>query len=301
MAMDELTLTDPDGVEIFFRRWRPEAPARAIVLVLHGASEHSGRYQRFAEVLNAEGCLVYADDHRGHGRTGQSYGVGATGPRGSEGMLDAIRAVHLRALADDGGLPVVVFGHSMGSVLTQVYAQRYGAELAGFVLSGSMAPSPELDEMITGIRAAVDGGMGDEPVDILGGFNAAFEPARTEYDWLSRDESEVDAYIADAFCGGDNPLTFGYALAVLELLRQGSDPAGISAIPTGLPVLLITGEADPVSAGGELVRGLEAAYRDGGLSVESQYYADARHEVLNETNRDEVTADVVTWLRSLLS
>jgi alpha-beta hydrolase superfamily lysophospholipase len=162
-----------------------------------------------------------------------------------------------------------------------------------------MAPTPDLGEMVAGLQAAVDGGMGDQPLDMLGGFNAAFEPARTDFDWLSRDEHEVDAYLADPFCGAGNPLTFGYALGLLELLQRGSDPEAIGKIPSGLPVLLITGAADPVSGGGELVRGLEAAYRDAGLSVESHYYPEARHELLNETNRDEVVGDVTTWMSTL--
>ena len=231
--MDELTLTDPDGVDIFYRRWIPTGSPRAIVLVLHGASEHSGRYRRFAEALRAEGYAVYADDHRGHGRTGGGHGVGTQGPRGSDGVLDAIAAVHRQAVADNGNVPVVVFGHSMGSVLTQVYAQLHGAELAGFVLCGSMGPIPELGDMITGMQAAVDAGMGDQPMDALGSFNAAFEPARTEFDWLSRDEAEVDAYLADPFCGAANPLTYGFVLGTLELLQQGSDQAAIGTIPDG--------------------------------------------------------------------
>lgn len=294
--MDELTLTDPDGVEIFYRRWLPADPPRAVVLVLHGASEHSGRYRRFAEVLSGAGYAVYADDHRGHGRTGREHGIGAAGPRSFDGVLDAIAAVHRQAAGDNPDVPVVVFGHSMGSVFTQVYAQQHGAELAGFVLCGSMGPSPELGEILAGLQMAVDGGMGDQPLDMLGGFNAPFEPARTEFDWLSRDDDEVDAYLADPFCGAGNPLTYDYALGVLGLLQRGSDGGAISTIPSDVAVLLITGTADPVSGGGELVRVLEAAYRDAGLAVESHYYPDARHELLNETNRAEVDQDVLTWL-----
>jgi alpha-beta hydrolase superfamily lysophospholipase len=294
--MDELTLVDPDGIEIFYRRWLPDGPRRAIVLVLHGASEHSGRYRRFAEALAAEGYAVYADDHRGHGRTGRTHGVGVPGPRGFDGVLDAIAAVQRQALADCGELPVVVFGHSMGSVLTQAYVQRHGTELSGIVLCGSMGPSPELGQMVAGLQMAVDAGMGDQPIDALGPMNAAFEPARTEFDWLSRDDAEVDAYLADPFCGVGNPLTYGFVFGTAGLLQAASEPSAIATIPSDVAVLLITGTADPVSNGGELVRVLETAYRGAGLTVESHYYPDARHELLNETNRDEVQQDVVRWL-----
>ena len=297
--MDELTLRDPDGVDIFYRRWLPAGTPTAIVLVLHGASEHSGRYARFAEVLTGAGYAVYADDHRGHGVTGKGHGVGLPGPRGFDGVLDAIQAVHERAVADLGALPVIVFGHSMGSVFTQIYAQQHGGELAAFALCGSLAASPELGEMIAGLQMAVDGGMGDQPLDMLGGFNASFEPARTPFDWLSRDEAEVDAYLADEFCGSNNPLSFGYTLGLLQLVQRGSDPEAIAAIPAGMPVLLVTGMADPVSSGGELVHGLEDRYRAAGLTVESHYYPEARHELLNETNRADVDADIVHWLATV--
>lgn len=298
--MDEATLVDPDGVEVFYRRWLPAGDPTALVLVLHGASEHSGRYRRFGELLAANGYAVYADDHRGFGHTAASTGAGLAGPRGFDGVLGSVEAVHRRALADLGEVPVVVFGHSMGSVFTQVYVQDHGHELAGFALSGSLGPAPELTEMIAGLQAAVDGGMGDSPLDMLGGFNAGFEPARTTYDWLSRDEAEVDAYIADPMAGDDAPMSFGYTLGMLELLQRGSDPDGIARIPRGLPVLFITGLADPVSNGGETVRTLEAAYRAAGLAVTAHYYPDARHELLNETNRDEVDRDVLAWLAGVV-
>jgi alpha-beta hydrolase superfamily lysophospholipase len=298
--VDELTVTDGDGVEVFYRRWLPEGTPRSIVLILHGASEHSGRYARFAEALTATGAAVYADDHRGHGRTGQGQGVGLAGPRGFDGVLDSIAAVQRRAVADVGDLPLVVFGHSMGSAITQVYAQVHADELAGFVLCGSMAPSADNAEMIAGLKMAVDAGMGDQPIDLLGTFNADFEPARTPFDWLSRDDAEVDKYLADPLCGAGNPLTYGYVMGVLGLLERGSDPEAIAAFPAGLPVLLITGEKDPVSQGGALLGQLEAKYRDAGLVVTSHLYPGARHELLNETNRDEVTADVLAWLDAVV-
>lgn len=296
--MDEATLVDADGVEIFYRRWLPAGDPKAVVLVLHGASEHSGRYRRFGELLAANGYAAYADDHRGFGRTAVSTGAGLAGPGGFDGVLGSVSAVHRQASADVGDVPVVVFGHSMGSVFTQVYAQDH--ELAGFVLCGSFGPTPELNEMLAGLQGAVDAGMGDEPIDLLGGFNAAFEPARTTYDWLSRDPAEVDAYIADPMAGDDAPMTFGYALGLLGLLQRGSDAGGVARIPTGLPVLLITGMADPVSNGGESVRTLETMYRTAGLTVTAHYYPEARHELLNETNRDEVDRDVLAWLAGVV-
>ncbi len=299
MRVDEQTFTDPDGVEVFERRWLPDGEPSGIVVVLHGMSEHSGRYERFAAALVDDGLAVVALDHRGHGRTAESTGVGRTGPGGFDGLIGSVRAVHERAVTDLGDLPVVLFGHSMGSMILQAYVQRHH-DFAGFVLSGSSGPSPQLAEMASGLAAMVEAGAGDEPLDALAAFNEPFQPARTPYDWLSRDEAEVDAYIADPYCGDDHPMTTGFVAGLLGLLERVSHPAAWSEIDEGTPVLLVTGESDPVSEGGETVRALETAYREAGLDVTAHYYPDARHEVLNETNRDQVTDDIRTWIRTVL-
>jgi alpha-beta hydrolase superfamily lysophospholipase len=185
----------------------------------------------------------------------------------------------------------------MGSFLAQAYIQRHGDGLAGVVLSGSSGGLAELDATIEGLQAFVDAGSGDEPVPILGPLNARFEPARTPFDWLSRDEAEVDAYLADPMTGDDAPLTFGF---VLDMMRTGAhmwDPANEKRIPTTLAVLLITGEEDPVSEGAKTVRELEARYlANGSKDVTGRYYPGARHELLNETNRDAVQDDVAAWM-----
>jgi alpha-beta hydrolase superfamily lysophospholipase len=149
---------------------------------------------------------------------------------------------------------------------------------------------------MAGMRAAIDAGMADEPLDALAGYNASDELTRTSYDWLSRDEDEVDKYIADPLCGDDNPLTYGYVAVLLETIADVMEPHAIARIPNGMPVLLLTGDRDPVSENGAQVRELERRLRDQGLDVTARYYAGARHEVLNETNRDEVHRDLVEWL-----
>ena len=299
MRTDESHYTDPDGVDVFYRRWLPDAEPRGIVLVLHGMSEHSGRYGRFAEALVDDGFAVYADDHRGFGRTAATTGMGVTGPNGFDGVLGSIRSLHEQAVDDLGDLPVIVFGHSMGSMFVQAYVQRY-TDVAGFVLSGTAGPAPELAEMAQGMQAMVDAGAGDEPVDALGSFNEPFQPTRTAYDWLSRDETEVDKYVADPMCGDGNPVTAGFLAGMLALLHDATQADAIGRIPAGTPVLLVTGGADPVSNGGESARVLEAMYRDAGLDVTAHYYPDARHEILNEINRDEVTADIRQWLARVI-
>jgi alpha-beta hydrolase superfamily lysophospholipase len=294
--MDELTFVDPDGVEVFYRRWTPDSEARAVVLFVHGASEHSARYGRVAEVLTGEGYAVYAPDLRGHGRTSGSTGPGRIGPRGMQGVLDDIGELGARARADCADRPIVLFGHSMGSLVVQAFVEQRGEDVTAYVLSGTMGPMEGVSELADGIRQAVDAGMADDPLDLLGGFNAAFEPARTTYDWLSRVPDEVDKYIADPLCGDDLPLTYGFVAEMLETIASVMEPAGIARVPKHLPVLLLTGDADPVSNGSVQVRELEKHLRDAGLDVTAKYYAGARHEVLNETNRDEVHADLVAWI-----
>ena len=297
--MDEFTFEGTDGVEVFARRWAPEGAPRAAVVVVHGLSEHSGRYTRFADALTRAGFVVYAEDHRGHGRTAASTGVGRAGARGMDGVIDDLHQLAGIA-ATDGDLPVVLFGHSMGALLAQVYAERHGDELAALVLSGSAGANDDLGEMATMIRGAVDAGMGDDPLPTLAAMNEGFEPARTPYDWLSRDPAEVDAYVVDPMCGDDAPPTFGFIAALMDIGIDAMQPAAIAKIPVRLPILLVTGERDVASNDGAHVRELEARMRAAGLDVDARYYADARHELLNETNRDDVTADILGWLDARL-
>ncbi len=300
--MDELSFTDRDGVEVFYRRWSC-ASSKVTVVIAHGASEHSGRYERFARFLNSVGAHVYAIDHRGHGLTAASTGPGRLGPRGMEGVLDDLGEVLARARAETG-LPVVLFGHSMGALLTQAFVERPDAApdrsgLIGYALSGCPGPLDGIDEMVAGIEAAVAAGMGEEPVDMLGPFNEAFEPARTASDWLSRDPDEVDRYLADPMCGAGMPLTYAYVAGMLAIVRDAISDFGLAQTPDTLPVLLLTGMMDPTSGMAAQVRVLEQGLRATGLTVTAHYYPDARHEVLNEINRDEVYADVAQWLGEL--
>src|SRR3954454_17817051 len=174
-STDTDTFVDRDGVTITFRRWLPSGAARAIVQIAHGASEHSEPYARFASFLKTRGYAVFAEDHRGHGLTAASTGVGRGGPRGWEGMVDDLQTVNELARKEVGDLPVVLFGHSMGSFLAQRFIQRYGDELAGVVLSGSSGGLAGLAETV----AALETMPQDDPAPIFGPLNAGFEPART--------------------------------------------------------------------------------------------------------------------------
>ena len=256
--------------------------ARGVVQVAHGLAEHAARYDRLAGALNAAGYLVYANDHRGHGGSIATV-PGDFGAAGFDGLIADVAAYGAKLASEHPGVPLFLVAHSMGSFAAQSVLLEHSTQYAGVVLSGSTA----LDVLAASLASA-EGPPG------LEAFNLGFEH-RTGYEWLSRDEAEVDLYVADPLCGFDLPdeavpALFGAAGTL-------ADPAELARIRPDLPVLIVSGEADPLSGQGQLVELLGQRYREAGLDdVTVKVYQDARHEIFNETNRDEITADVIAWL-----
>jgi alpha-beta hydrolase superfamily lysophospholipase len=292
--MEERTFMDAHGVEIFTRWWPVDAP-RGVVLISHGASEHCGRYDRFARALNAAGFAAVALDHRGHGHTAPSVPRGVMGPGGGMAVVDDIHELRTAARSEFGSdVPVFLFGHSLGTLIALAYLDHHAAGIAGSVLCGLPADldgAAALGELLQGLA---DAGLRDEPAADLLSFNEPFEPARTPYDWLSRDAVEVDKYIADPMCGDDNRLTYGYLLDLFGVVAPAYEHL---AAMVG-PVLVIAGDRDPTGGMGAYPTALAGAFQAAGIDAQVTLYADARHELLNETNRDEVTADIIGWLHS---
>jgi alpha-beta hydrolase superfamily lysophospholipase len=198
------------------------------------------------------------------------------------GLLSA----HIRA--EHPGLPLILLGHSMGSFAVQQYLFDHSDGADGVVLTGTAA--------IDLLEGALDL---DQPID-LSAFNAPFAPARTDYDWLSRDEAIVDAYVADPRCGFG--IDTGSGKAMFTGARRGADPDQVAAIRSDLPLYIAVGEADPVNGGLTLLTPLADRYRAAGLAdVTVRTYPDARHEILNETNRDEIIAELVGWIDRVLA
>jgi alpha-beta hydrolase superfamily lysophospholipase len=291
-----------DGSRVRYRRWLPDGDVRATVQLVHGASEHSGRYGRLAAALTAQGFGVWAMDLRGHGRTAESTGIGRYGGGlGVDTVLEDVDGLHLVIADEHPGVPRVLLGHSMGSVIALASAERNGADLAGLVLSGPIGVAPQLADTVTALEEAVAAGAADNALDALGAFNEKFEPARTRYDWLSRDDAEVDKYVADPLSGDEMPLTVAYASGVFALAVRAATPEAVAQLPDGLPVLLLSGQLDPVGGtDAAQVTALAQLFTERGLPVEQHVYPEARHEVFNETNRDEVVGDLVTWLEARL-
>jgi alpha-beta hydrolase superfamily lysophospholipase len=277
-----------DGLRVVYDRWPATRRANAVVQIAHGLGEHALRYAVVARFLNDAGFHVYANDHRGHGRSApspDSYGdFGAPGWNGV--VADAVQLTNL-IQAREGALPVVLLGHSMGSFMAQAYLVSHSELICGCVLSGSAAP----DLIAHLIEQVGDGG--------LESLNAPFEPARTPFDWLSRDPAEVDAYVADPHCGFNlNDRSRESAKAAWE---QTITPTALARIRPELPIYILAGDADPVNHDLEYLKPVAARYRAAGLEdVSEKYYPAGRHEMLNETNRDEVLRDLLAWLRRFI-
>jgi len=291
-----------DGLKILVSAWMPSAPARAIVLLAHGAAEHGQRYARFAAALNQAGHGVHAPDHRGHGGSAVVPGVFAA----EDGWNRAVADLHQLAdllHARHPGVPLVLMGHSMGSLMVQQYLGEHGDSIDAAILSGSTLIDGFAD-LVPLIEAEVAAAGRDAPSQVMaqlmgGGFSAGIENARTGFDWLSRDEAEVQAYIDDPLCGFD--LSAGAWLDMISRNRIPRTPQDYARIPQQLPIHVFAGDQDPINQQLAALHELLRRYQEAGLQrVSSRFYAGGRHEMLNETNRDEVTADLLAWLQHIL-
>lgn len=296
-----------DGARLHEYCWSGDAEPKAVIHIAHGLAEHAARYKRLAEQLVNAGFVVYADDHRGHGKTAENEennGFFADEGGWSRCVRDLYEHIE-RHRADHPGLPVVLMGHSMGSLMTQQYLYEFGTNLDAAVLSGSNGAPPPLataGRLIARLERLRKGKRGHSKlIDKLafGKFNDAFKPNRTEFDWLSRDEAEVDKYVADPKCGflASNQLW----IDMLDAMPVFTDPKQQAGIPKKLPLYVFAGTRDPVSEGTKSLKHLLRSYDRVGLTnVSHKFYEGGRHEMINETNRDEVTADLIRWLTTAL-
>jgi alpha-beta hydrolase superfamily lysophospholipase len=302
MQTSTLFLDRDDGANIQVYRWAPEQAPRAAIQIAHGLCEHAGRYERLANALTDAGYLVYASDHRGHGTGAAAADLGFFAEAdGWRKCLDDLWTVNRRLAADAPGAKIFFLGHSMGSFMGQQFIAEHGEALAGAIFSGSNgapAATLPLGQLLARFERWRLGRRGHSAMLvqlIFGEYNKPFRPARTDFDWLSRDPAEVDKYIADPLCGF--PFTTQLAIDLLDALGPIAQGATIARVPKALPLYLFSGARDPVGAN---LQGLIDAYRRAGRQTTVKIYPDARHETLNETNRDEVTADLVVWLNNVV-
>jgi alpha-beta hydrolase superfamily lysophospholipase len=279
---------DSAGARIATYRFDPDGEPRAIAQIIHGVGEYALRYQPLITDLQRAGYVVYTHDHRGHGNTAPSPDrFGILGEDGWGELVADIGRVGDRAKDAHPGKALALIAHSLGSFATQQYLLDHSDDVTAVALTGTA--------VIDLLEPAMDL---DAPMD-LSAFNAPFQPPRTEFDWLSRDDAQVDAYIADPWCGFGLDVAGGKAM--FAAARELADPARVAAMRKNLPIYIAVGEMDPVNGQLALVHELVRRYKDAGLEdVTLVTYPEARHEVFNETNRDEVVAAMTAWLDRVL-
>lgn len=301
MREGHFTYQAADGVDIFVHGWLCDAP-KAAVHILHGMSEFSARYERLAKALAKAGYHTFAHDHRGHGKTltnGATPGHAADEDSWSKVVSDA-HGVNREIARLYPEVPIIGFGHSMGSFILQQLLYEHPNDYVAAALSGSNGKAPPLAQagrLIARVERARLGKAKSSPVlqgMTFGGFNKPFEPSRTEYDWLSRDDEEVDIYIMDPLLGfACSTQTW---IDFLDALPELAKPSNVAKVRKDIPLYLFSGSEDPVGDHGDGVRRLREQYLNAGIDdLEFKLYAGARHETLNEINRDEVTRDFIRW------
>ncbi len=286
-----------------YKWWNEDSEDKGIVQISHGMVEHAGRYDEFAERLTEEGFVVFANDHRGHGETvGACEGIVCFADRdGWRLVVEDMYNLTELIKEDYEGLPFFLFGHSMGSLLSRDYIYRHGEELDGLILSGTSSyPGFKIKilKMIARMQSFIKGGRSESPFlnnMVFGRYNKQFENTKTKFDWLSRDEEEVDEYIKDPECG--NVPTVRFFLDLIDGIETVHEKKIIDRTPENLPILLISGDMDPVGNFGEGVEEVRDLYRYAGVTdVSCNLYEGARHELLHETNREEVFEDIIIWM-----
>ena len=306
MKVENFKIVDKGDLEIFVYKWLPDenVEVKGIVQISHGMAETAARYEDFARVLTTKGFIVYANDHRGHGKTaGQVSKIGDLGENGFNLMVENMHQLNDRIKEENKKLTIFLFGHSMGSFLAQRYICLYGSQLKGAIISGSCGKQGitiDIARLIAKgeIKKIGRTGKSNKLVKLsFGSYNNSFKPNRTAFDWLSSDNKQVDKYIDDPFCG--TVFTAGFFYDFLGGLKSIADNKEIKKVPRNLPIYIFSGAKDPVGKNGKGVLKLVKTYKEHGMvNLTYKLYKDGRHEMLNEINKEEVIEDVVKWLNA---
>jgi alpha-beta hydrolase superfamily lysophospholipase len=287
---ERFQFTSADGLSIACVKWSGRRHARAVIQIAHGLGEHIGRYAELADKLVQGEFVVYGNDHRGHGLTAKSSATfGDFGPGGFDQLVEDMASLRHIARNEHPDKPYLLLGHSMGSFATQQFILDHSNSIDGVMLSGSGI----LDGLA---RITQSAPAGDDPMKLM---NAAFEPARTPLDWLSRDNAEVDAFIDDPLCFPS--LKPGSMESFLDAFPRLGDPRELRKIRADLPIYIFSGSDDPIGEKLVGVRALVDRYRSVGIaSIAHEFYPGGRHEMLHELNRREVITDLLIWISEVL-
>ena len=289
-APERFEFESADGLAIACVKWGNSRDVRGVVQIAHGLGEHIGRYTKLAETLVEGEFVVYGNDHRGHGLTAKPSGsFGEFGTGGFDQLVEDMVSLRVIAKQEHPGKPYILLGQGMGSFAAQQFVLDHGHSIDGLALSGSGT----LDGLA---RIAQSIAPGEDPMKMM---NAAFEPARTPFDWLSRDNAEVDAFINDPLCfpclKPDSMQSF------LAAFTRLADPREIREVREDLPVYIFSGSDDPVGQRLEGVRVVIDRYRSAGLaSIAHDFYSGGRHEMLHEINRRDVITNLLVWMSGVL-
>jgi alpha-beta hydrolase superfamily lysophospholipase len=305
--LEYFKIETPDHLQIQAYSWPADNPL-ALLQIAHGMQEHARRYDHFAKWMNSHRIAVYANDHIGHGLTAENLSDLGHFPGKDDWQrsVDILQIVNKKIRADHPGLPLFLLGQSMGSVLVQTCMMRYGGMADGYILCGAIRqplmiawPGKIVSSFLSGLqgpaaRSRLLISMG------YGRYNKYFRPNRTPIDWLCGNEDIVDEYIDSPLCG--MPLTNRFyrnlADGFLYIIRKSHQ----QRIPAGTPVLIVAGSRDPAGFFGKAPRKISDQLKEiARANVSLKIYPGARHEVLNETNREEVYGDLLEWMRKRIS
>ena len=305
----EFTFTSVNGTTpIHVRRFDPEGAPRGVVQIAHGVAEYANRYDPFLRFLADNGFVAVAHDHLGHGKSvTDDSELGWFAEKGGwDLVVSDVKKLHDMLQEEFPDLPFVLFGHSMGSFVARTYLIRYPEDLNAAVICGTGQQSAALvggGKLMANLVCTFKGTKHRSKFLnglAFGSYNKAFEPLRTQVDWLSRDTAVVDAYDADPLCGF--MATAGLFRDMMGGISFIGKPANVAKVRKDLPVFLIAGAMDPVGEQGKGPQRALELYRQVGLADATlKLYPDCRHELLNELNKEEVMADILAFLNEKLA
>ena len=285
-------------------RWTPEGEPKAVLQIVHGIAERMERYDHFAEYLNSLGYLVVAEDHMGHGKSLAEDGIRGYFHGGWFTAIEDTCQLMKDTMAEFSDLPYVLFGHSMGSFMARTILAKYpDCGISAAIICGTgWMPTAALPVMVKLMEMICKKSGERNPVQklhdmVFGGYNKQIPNARTDKDWLTRNEAVVDAYIADPLCGF--VASCGLMRDMVKGIHYNQQPKHLQNMKKDLPVFFIAGGEDPVGPYGKGVEQAVAAFRKAGMqNVACKIYPGCRHEILNELNQAEIYQDVADWLNS---